>query len=72
MCHQTNINLFYFYSEEAKLLWKNWVQEDEGAQSKDERFQKEVFLKNLEDEWSRLIKMSDADSLSNCMGNLVI
>ncbi|XP_066590120.1 trichoplein keratin filament-binding protein-like isoform X4 [Prorops nasuta] len=47
----TNTNL---YSEEAKLLWKQWVKEDESSVMKDARMQRETLMTSLEKEWKNM------------------
>lgn len=42
------------YSDEAKHIWKQWVQEDDKIEKSDQNISRENFLKELEEEWKRL------------------
>ncbi|XP_012288030.1 uncharacterized protein LOC105703872 isoform X2 [Orussus abietinus] len=49
-----NCNNSTIYSDEAKLLWKQWVHEDDEYELADARNQREVLLKQLEEEWHQM------------------
>lgn len=43
------------YSEEAELLWKKWVKEDEQSAIKVSDAKREILLKDLEEEWQTVV-----------------
>lgn len=64
-----NISFFY-YSEDAKLMWNKWVKEDANAFISDAKDQREMLLQQLEEEWRGLAE-NDKQRLTHTYNNVM-